>query len=61
MMDDDGLIESRGKEIKLRLLNTKKTRNEKTYWQLINLLLPILFICIVGLGFFFWRRFSFSK
>ena len=61
MMDDDGLIESRGKEIKLRLLNTKKTRNETVYWQLINLLLPILFICIVGLGFYFWRRFSFSK
>ena len=61
MMDDFGLIDSRGKELKLRLLDVQKTRDERTYWQLVNLIVPIVFICIVGLGFFFWRRYNFSK
>lgn len=61
MMDDYGLIDSRGKELKLRLLDVQKTRDQKTYWQLVNLLIPIVFICLVGLGFFFWRRYNFSK
>lgn len=61
MMDDYGLIESRGKELKLRLLNVQKAREEKTFWQSINLLLPLAFICVVGLAFFFWRKVNFSK
>lgn len=61
MMDDYGLIESRGKELKLRLLNVQKARDEKTFWQSINLLLPLAFICVVGLAFFFWRKVNFSK
>ena len=61
MMDDYGLIDSRGKELKLRLLDVQKTRDQKLYWQMFNLLIPILFICIVGFTFFFWRRYNFSK
>ena len=61
MMDDYGLIESRGKELKLRLLNVQKARDEKTFWQSINLLLPLAFICVVGFAFFFWRKVNFSK
>lgn len=61
MMDDYGLIESRGKELKLRLLNVQKARDEKTFWQSINLLLPLAFICVVGLAFFFWRKVNFSN
>ncbi len=61
MMDDYGLIESRGKELKLRLLNVQKARDGKTFWQSINLLLPLAFICVVGFAFFFWRKVNFSK
>jgi gliding-associated putative ABC transporter substrate-binding component GldG len=61
MMDDYGLIVSRGKELKLRLLNVQKARDEKTFWQSINLLLPLAFICVVGFAFFFWRKVNFSK
>ncbi len=42
------LIETRNKEISLRLLNSKKTEQNKIMWQLINIALPILLITIFG-------------
>ena len=56
LLDDYGLIESRTKNIKMRLLNQVKLQKEKTKWQLINILGPILFVLLFGLGFTYWRR-----
>lgn len=58
MMDDNGIIASRSKEIKLRLLNKAKLIQEtsflgiplrvKTKWQIINVTLPLLLLLIFG-------------
>lgn len=56
MLDANGVMEARGKEIKLRLLNVVKAQEEKTTWQFINLAVPFLFITIFGVGFNYWRR-----
>lgn len=56
LSDSDGIIEARGKDIKLRLLNTTKVKEEKLKWQLINLLLPLLIITGGGLLFNFIRQ-----
>ena len=41
LIDENGLSEAKGKEYKVRLLDTKKVNVEKMYWQILNILLPI--------------------
>lgn len=56
MLDDDQIIESRSKEVKLRLLDPVKIKEERVKWQLINVVLPVVILVLFGLGFTFWRR-----
>ncbi len=56
LIDDSGILETRNKEVKLRLLNKMKAEDEKLKWQLINIALPILLVILAGLGFGFYRR-----
>lgn len=55
LADDNRLIETRNKEIRLRLLDTTRIRNEKLQWQLLNTLLPLLVVMVFGL-FYNWMR-----
>jgi len=56
MIDDNGVIAARSKEIKLRLLNEQKAELEQTKWQLINIILPLVFLALFGFGYNYWRR-----
>jgi ABC-2 type transport system permease protein len=56
LSDDEGIIAARGKDIKLRLLNTTKIKEEKVKWQIINLLLPLVLIALGGFLFHFIRQ-----
>jgi ABC-2 type transport system permease protein len=56
LTDNAGLIESRSKEIKLRLLDTARVHDEQLKWQLINILVPIGIIILIGLVFNFVRN-----
>ena len=42
------LIETRNKEVILRLLDGRKVEEEKTKWQFINIGLPILLVILAG-------------
>lgn len=42
LIDENGLSEAKGKEYVVRLLDTKKVNADKIYWQLLNILAPIL-------------------
>jgi gliding-associated putative ABC transporter substrate-binding component GldG len=54
------IIQTRNKEIVLRLLDTQKVDAEKTKWQLINIALPILLIIIFGVVYQQFRRYRFT-
>ena len=56
MLDDDQIIESRSKEVKLRLLDPVKIKNERLKWQLINVVLPVVILIFFGVGFTLWRK-----
>jgi len=56
LIDDNGVIAARSKEVKLRLLNETKAETEAGKWQMVNILLPLVFLIIFGLGFNFWRK-----
>ena len=55
------IIETRNKEIVLRLLDTKKVEAEKVKWQVINIALPILLIIIFGIVYQRARRYRFAS
>lgn len=46
LIDDSGILNMRSREFKLRLLDKSKILEERTKWQLINTVLPIIFILI---------------
>lgn len=48
LCDDSGIIEIRAKEIKLRLLDKGKLKTERTFWQLINMGVPVLMLLAFG-------------
>ena len=55
MLDANGVIEARSKEVKLRLLDTVKAKEEKTMWQAINIALPLVLLGAFG-AFYTWQR-----
>jgi len=56
MTDETGLITLRGRELKLRLLDRQKIRDEKVKWEIINLVLPMFLIILIGLAIDLYRR-----
>ena len=56
LIDDNGILQTRNKEVKLRLLNTVKAQEEKLKWQLLNIALPIGLVIIFGVAFGYYRR-----
>ncbi|MBE9585456.1 gliding motility-associated ABC transporter substrate-binding protein GldG [Mucilaginibacter sp. JRF] len=61
MTDDSGLIELRGKEIQLRLLNRALVRGQKTYWQIINMGLPLAIVLIFAIFQHYMRRLKYTR
>lgn len=61
LLDDRGVIEARGKEVKLRLLDQAQARAETTKWRLINILAPLVFLGLFGLGYNYVRRRRYAK
>jgi len=48
LIDEDGLITARNKEIKIRPLDKIKVQEGKLKWQLINLALPLVVLILFG-------------
>ncbi len=61
LCDDEGLMMLRSREFKLRLLDKSVVENQKTLWQFLNLLLPIIVIILIGFVMFFIRKNKYSK
>lgn len=55
LIDPSGVIEARTKEVKLRLLDPVRTREEGNFWKGINVGVPLLLLAILG-WVFNWRR-----
>ena len=56
MLDDRGVLEARTKDIKLRLLNVAKAKEEGMKWQLINILGPLGLILVLGILYQYIRK-----
>lgn len=61
LVDGEGLIDIRSRELKIRLLDTTKIAQERTRWQLINTLIPITLIIALGFVMALIRKRKYSK
>lgn len=56
LLDENGLINIRTKEIAIPFLDQQKVVNQRTRWQAINLLLPLVFLALFGIVFTYLRK-----
>ncbi len=60
LLDDTGLISVRNKEVKIPFLDVERIAKEKTKWQLLNILLPLLLLGVFGIVYTYIRRRKYS-
>jgi gliding-associated putative ABC transporter substrate-binding component GldG len=56
LVQDNGLINIRAKEISISFLDKQKTYEEKTWWQVLNIGLPICLILLFAVVFYAIKR-----
>lgn len=61
MADDSGLIETRSREVKIRPLDRVKVQRERTTWQSVNLVSPILLVLLIGALKWYLRKNKYAK
>ena len=55
------ILDARAKDYTLRLLDVKKVAAHKFYWQFINIMAPILLVCLFGFCYQYWRNKKYTK
>ena len=61
LVEGEGMIDIRSRELKVRLLDDTKINRERTKWQVVNTLLPIAVIIVLGFVMAFIRKQKYSK
>lgn len=61
LADDPKWLELRSRSLKLRLLNKQIISEQKLFWQITNIALPLLILVIVGLVYQNFRRRKYTK
>jgi gliding-associated putative ABC transporter substrate-binding component GldG len=61
LLDDNGLINIRSKEVDLPILDTQKVTEEYTFSQIITVGVPIVILLLFGLVFTFLRKRKYSN
>ena len=61
LVDGEGLIEIRSRELKIRLLDMNKVNNDALLWQIVNVVLPSAVMVILGFILAFIRKRKFAK
>jgi ABC-2 type transport system permease protein len=56
LLDGGGLINVRSKEIQLRPLDRVRAKEERTYWQLLNLVAPVVLLALFGVVRYYLRK-----
>ena len=61
LLDDIGLIQLRNKSLQIRMLDKQKAFKERTFWQFLNIVLPLVLLFSFGFIFSFLRKKRYSK
>jgi ABC-2 type transport system permease protein len=61
LTDENGLIRARNKEVKIRPLDKQKVNDERLFWQILNVGVPLLFVILYGVIRSYIRKKRFSS
>jgi gliding-associated putative ABC transporter substrate-binding component GldG len=61
LIDENGLIQARTKEVMIRPLDKTRVTAEKTKWQIINMVLPVVALIAYGITRAWLRRRKFAQ
>ena len=56
LLNDDGLLDIRTKNISIAFLDEQKINDNKAQWQLLTIALPLAFLAVFGVIFNYIRR-----
>lgn len=56
LVEESGLISIRSRELKLRLLDRTKISENKLFWQVFNIVLPVGVVLLLGIVLYFIRK-----
>jgi len=60
LLDDNGLMKLRSKSLQIQFLDKEKAYQERIYWQMFNLILPLILLFGFGWTFYFLRKKRYS-
>ena len=61
LIEGDGLINVRSRELKIRLLDMNKVNAKPVLWQIINVVLPSVLMIVLGIILAMLRKKKFTK
>jgi ABC-2 type transport system permease protein len=61
LINNGGLIEAKSKDYKLRLLDQEKIKEQRGFWQIINLALPVFLLIIFGVMYQWLRKRKYTR
>ena len=61
LCDDEEIVQVRSKDFKMRLLDKERVLKEKTFWQILNMVLPLILVIIMGIVFEVVRNRKFAR
>ncbi len=56
LINENGLTEAKAKDYVVRLLDSKKVAEQKTFWQIINIVVPISIVLLFAVLFYWLRK-----
>jgi len=56
LLDDTGLMNLRNKKVKIAFLDKEKVFQNRLFWQILNIVLPLLLLAVFGISFSFYRK-----
>lgn len=61
LVDGEGLLSVKSREVKIRLLDARKIQSQSTVWQVINVVVPSVVIMILGAALALTRKKKYTK
>jgi ABC-2 type transport system permease protein len=59
--DETGIMQLRSRTVQLRLLDKVKLREDKSYWQWLNMAVPLVVVLLFGMVYNAIRRYRYSR
>jgi len=56
LANKNNILDAKAKDYTLRLLDEKKVVDDRSFWQIINLVVPISLVCLFAMIYQWWRK-----